>query len=1692
MRVARALQLLVPHPDQESEFRATARLIFDQWNDIEGLAAEARAGYLSTRGMVSEEGGAIPSLLIEVAQTELLPHLAGAKARRYLGLLVVELALREPNLVSDRAFEDLARVIRLELQDLREDDAARAPIPDPTSLLALIDWVDRQPQKSERFPAYFWNSWRRVLRDAALRVVYAAADESAALDDDGGDVTEPVSFTLDPPSDAAYEEPSLIGLIPPEAESDPARRRSPGLQRAISEALLSTYTPVEALSDGSTTVLAGDEIKFVAADLLLEFDTSLGTGDLARAESALGCALILATGTSPAHIPQLRWAELTQAPTRPAGISTDARWLVRPELVPKGAVAAGSDAEQNLRSVWVPLPEGVRKRLLRLQTKPRAGALVLTALKGRPPSPSAHADHTTLRRTFFTRIARLEPLGISGAQWATGDDFGLDTAPLFYDRFPADALARLVESVTFPWFGERAAAARPVRPTHLLGSRVVVDQESLRRYFAGLRTAIPDATDLPSVIERLRSRTRNLVHGFAAATGHRPNDAVGEITPAQLDILEGIGIVQDKQVAPDWPHRPVALPASICAELRELMSDLKRVVDMAPESRVACAAKATIAGTGPILLRIDSIDQVAPYCRADYLGDVPEAIAIYPNFARHVLNQGLIGRVPEALRVSQLGWHGTREGAWAETSPWSVRSAVAELQKPIERHLAAIGWKPLQRSTKSPEDLPACSVSWVDQERERRCLFAKATTRLRKLHAERLREAAKGLLPALQTAIQAQWPRLTIDDRFTLKPVTAPLAEPIQVTLADTNRIESIVTPGDSRSQARAALRNALAVAFRRGRRDGLVLGAQPRRIHWRSSSSSRPSDFLWCAPLALRACRHLEAWIRDPATPISLSTRTALSLLLHGGYADISAITAAMHPATILGRTKAYPDVVLADARASIPQDGFPHRALAFHGMAALVLERWHRARGTEVFDLECIARELDKALPAGILPATEHTRLEEIAALARARNSLTMDGIARLVGTGVCRINSVSSDRIAAVYDGHALMRTAEQRDEEATHRPSDACVDEKSSEPRGAATVRTLLALLASVQTHRRSAKETDADARVRLRSSLAALLRNRHGVAKSVDLLARFAIALLDEGGERQQVLELVTIEGYVNLIAYSLSDLLGDHPLSRKAGDWQEAYLRIVATATPEMRHRKARALQRFHTVVSRFVPLPEIDLPSLGLLSGIPLVADAAALLSAAERSAVIDQLAQDATQLAAQGADAEEIHAARARQVYASTLSASSLRPGEGWSLTLGNVALSSVGASVSVSRHRWQRLKTMRSRRRIRLVGGEAPRAITELQGWVAEVRRRVGSVARDSLPIFGLIGDPETPIAFETFAARVGPLIRWATDNPEAVPYALRKTAIHEGLRLLQRLAPRSLWPLRDFLQRSAHGSFTTTISSYLHDPLVIFDRWFREDLGQVDSVALSAASGRSVSRISRANGHGSIHGGRAKDLRGRFAQLLDRVPYLMPTTGILHPAPPLRQKKWFLSSVDELDRVLRDLARGLDLREITTRRAWPDPAHAALERLLDHMAADLGVGFDTARIGVDVFVAPPRRLSKVLVSSKDDPSPAWRGITSEVLAQMGGSWLRHAALPGLPDGVPALASDWARWHQSVGADFSQMWTARKFGSLDCRVLPPPAGSELSAWPLFRWEVVLQWMAASMSSNATAGDGNQPQSG
>lgn len=468
--VANGLLILVPDPEAEFEFSAIAASINYHYQSIKELASKAIPNLIVNKGLLDKSNKtALAALLIQVSVSKLNRGIAGEKARRYLALLAVEIVTRNPSLLTDESIAVLGRLVRHEISSGTKHSA----IPDPRSLIGLIGWLNNLPQNSTKFTAEFWRYWRRKNEVEAWKIVNGKSYAFQDLDSENDSEYDQVYFTVPEPGLSGFT-PTIIEIPEPEIEVE--KKRTRGIQKVVIEALQSTYTPIHALTESSTTNLTDEEVLEYVDSALIEIEEYWKKNDYLSFQSLLGRLVILATGTSANKILSLQWIDINkERPQLAEGISLDCEWFIRREYVPDNAF--GFTQNQHNRTVWIPIPQLLQKWLKALKSNPKHLQTVFDYLRDSlPVVGQTTVTITTLRRTFFSRIARLEPLGITGAQWACGDSFGLDISPIYYDRYPADALAKVIEKVTFAWFREKPKKSRKTIPSNDLGSKVPNDK----------------------------------------------------------------------------------------------------------------------------------------------------------------------------------------------------------------------------------------------------------------------------------------------------------------------------------------------------------------------------------------------------------------------------------------------------------------------------------------------------------------------------------------------------------------------------------------------------------------------------------------------------------------------------------------------------------------------------------------------------------------------------------------------------------------------------------------------------------------------------------------------------------------------------------------------------------------------------------------------------------------------------------------------------------------------------------------------------------------------------------------------------------------------------------------------------------------------------------------------------------------
>lgn len=1667
-----ALSVIFPDIESEREFTHARRALSPIWDEIQLQSLGAPGAVLdlqvrpqgdaSELGPTNDKERGREELLVtleRISRTGLVPEAEGFEARSYIAKLWVEILAMYPDDGVPPGVRELGMAFRQILKELHQGKTRRGAFEPPSSLLELKGMLDREPQDSSRFPGYFWSAWRAHLSGYAYQAIVHPVPLGESLDEDP-DADVGVVIPGEPGVDPAIPAGRPFGWLPANTEEPEPLRNHPGAREGFVRSGLSTITPLHALTDASTTVLDDSAMSAEVGRLLRLAASALQNKEVELAEKLIARCMLPATATLATQVSQLKWGEAEDAVAQPGCLSLDAEWLFRPELRPDnpdvGPIERGGSV------VWLPIPAALRDLVKRMNPAPVLGECVFPALGRMALDLSDDAPSTTmLRRSILNRLAASEPLGLTAAQWAAGDSLGISLTPLHYDRFDADRFAQLVERSVFPWFGEKPGRPRKRRPgIHVLGSRVCPRLSDVIGVMSAVRSGGLVVQD--ELIGRLLRRTNNLVHGLAVLSGHRPTEGFSLLTINHFALTDPVAVIEDKVAGPDWQVRPIVLPRVWQQELLRLVAELREAVARFPGTALSKEAAAALDGTGPLFIVATTADQVRPFLLRDYMEVLPTELRSSPNFARHMLNAYLIGRVPEAVRVAQLGWHGTREGAWADGSPWSVIDIAAILEAPLSEHLKNLGWRPLPGSYQA-SGVPNVQIDWIKAERAHQQSFNRHVIRLKLAAAARHAEIATPMREVIREYLARNIPGLTLEPHGGFRRTDGVADTPIEIGDDHLATLEQALAGGVAKSVQGAVARNLLSALMRDGRKRKVVLGRVPRRVVWHFPS--RPGHFTSVQPAAMRASRQLDAWLVEAGPRLSEAAIAAVSLILHGGYAQVDTVMAVLSPTATLRRIRSHQDVVLVGVGDHEAGQG-QARSFAFHGLAALHLRRWRSCGECALPSVDELDRELHALVPANLRPEQASGTLNHLAALARARRALVMDGMARLIGLGEVLPSTVSLDRVVAAHDGLGVHH--EDVRPRATAPPRN-----DMPATRKAGGLASLYELITSAVQGGQNPRVGEAKARKVLEDELLEWCSQESTAIRMVDLLARYALALVQRGGDRRKVLELRTIRGYLYEVAVPLITHLPNRPLEASVGAWNSAILTIIASSAPSIRGARFLGLRRFHLVLNQEFQMPDVDFGEFIDIAGPRHHAVDAGFITDAEFAAAYSCLAAEAAILRVGHAAPHDIHLAEARCVALPMMRASGLRTGEVHGLSYRDMHTDEPCGRMIVRGSSYQNLKTAKARRGSCLRGAHHDLAIRMAREWEGAAKEREGSGYRRSSPVFSDLGASPGRLDRNDLFGRIGELLKWATGLPAAKPYWLRKSAARERLIELMGSAPTSLWPLRALLGEMGHGSVRVTLGHYIHDPLPPFLGWFDTCHGELDASRIAFAVGLSKSRVSRDLDQKRSVPARGRS-RARIAQLLAPVRFCSDGAGVVHLPDPPRVASVFHPLPAEIDVVMRRVAGGDTLASATALHRWPAATTAALDAAIQALQDPYQVGFTEG--SASLRITPPRSLSRAnqVLGVLDDLA------AMPVLAEMGERWIAFAAT-GFPQGFVGTASDWGHWIKGIPLLAEGRWEECRRGAYQVRA--PSRGVEgTGTWRAWLWVAMVAWLWRALRPGAT----------
>ena len=1505
-----------------------------------------------------------------------------------------------------------------------------------SSIPELVRVVDRE-STSGALPTHFLQQWNGWLRDTLIRWM----------------LTEPgrLRHALEPPDlTPSLEAPvAPLSLMEGQPESavaltcftTPVRCDQAPVSATV-QAARGAAVSLERASQGDLLSPPDLRIPRVLDERLCRRTVSqaqsLISVDPTQAERFVALALALGSGVREIDLQDITWGREDAA--CPHAVDPALPVLYRRLRRPVNAVRPSEHLadwlEPSLEVLAWPLPDSVHRLLLQLaEGGPRPGNAVLPLLAGSITAPyrlhdvlgevmpEAKTGALAPRLGLASEIAAV--LGSEMAQIALADTFAMPAVPAYYSALPESELVTFLAQIQSRRFGEQVEP-RIKRAGHV-GSRLVLTDPAARCWPARLRHALRTAAREPvDPLAVWRAHRDHLAAVLCCATGHRPEDALGRIQLDDVIPEYGLILLQDKQVDALRATRIAATGRLWLADLRRYLDHLVTMsTDLAktPAGRLA----ASILRAEAPLLSAPTTEGIASPVTASALRDsMPPELQSVDNFYRHRLNQCLQRRrVDPELRHAQLGWVVSPAHMHADLSPRAPTELARQLGPVIDDLLVADGWYPAsaRRTRWHWDGVPMPKLmDWEAVFASHKRQHEAELKRIRLQLHERWTQYEASVMDRLGTAIGELFPWLRLDpEKRRLVPAGEFPGVKVEMTPDHYALICDRVRQGDAdpSSALEAVIARILLYRLvRRAREKGLVQGPIPSRPYL--SVTADPSPFvpgLGTAVRQVEAVRQALVARAKQCRARDLGALTVWSILAFSMYRRMPWALAATGAARDGLRARTRGHVIRIPA--TVEGIAMP---MVFSGVpATLLARRKHHAptaRPPSLEGLDDWARVHLSGVVGWGEAATDTIRIERTLQAAAA---IELSGIERLLLRADTRTAAESSLRCTARDDDwpvHTADTTTPIRNaDEVRRQPSLTEVDPIASRQVMSRDVYDRFVSLLNPRTFgrlrgsrppTRSGRASDGKWgwRGALRKALEKL-RETVGSDNNLTILIGYSLDHLRHGSEDGHRLAHNSLQREITQIGWPLLAMLGDRPLSGLTGEeLRQLYREVLFAKTEEARTYAFEELHRFHRYLIRGYACPSVDMAELATLAGTRKLTVEPGLLTTAEREATYDALVLDhEMEQARTDTSPDFLRLAQLRRILFLILEASGIRPGSAYGLTLSDLHLSGAGGDfvhVRVTGD-YGEAKTSTSIGFVPLEGVLWRTHRAWLSSWLDAQRTIAPDGHRAELPLFAAKPGQRVRFHEDHLTRRINQLLKWASGNPKAHVYWLRKVRVSERYQTLQQTRDVSARDVHGMMTLCGHALIQIPITSYINDPASLH---FADLYACVETprAALLAMSGLAPAPLdmawSRSDGGGAT----------RISILLDRVGEtpVPPGNEYRTEPPPLRRFKPFLPM--HIDAYARAVHHCRNRSEAVLLAGLTDPQADRLDEVAHALLLQRGCTpwIQSNQVRTRSTMEVPRRLAgtgKLFGLLAREPSAGLKALVT--------SWVKQAHISHLYD-------------------------------------------------------------------------------
>lgn len=1563
----------------------------------------------------------------------------------------------------------------------------------PSQLLAKMHRLGGEhPEIGRTGHRNFDALWRDSLHAFCAALVSQAPD---GLHDDaelGGGLDQPSVLTEDP-LDGAGEDPDE-GIHQPSLSVEPGKEiRNKPMRHALDWSVHMSRRSSPDLLRPVENVLPPEIREHRRRRAVRDAELALAKDDVLEAQYAILAILSLETGLSAKEALQTAFG--TNVVSKSPVIDLDAHALRRPELLPPNSflpkegddrwIPTGGDAIFPLSSGCVDLIR--RLRAARSRRSPILSSSLLLSNDPRPDGMPVPIDGGKMRAAIKAEhrlvlaIAIADAMGLDAAQRAFGDTFGLSAAPVFYGTYPALDLAQvLVHANSFVGHEAQGAPWAPVA-SHMLGSRARPRDPPYARVWEKLQGRPGRRKGRPSerqLVEQWRLwRDRLLIH-FLLATGHRPDNSIGDMILHDFIPRHALAVVGDKQADPLHETRLVCTGWRFVGELDGFVAELTRISRNSSNTEARKLASSILAGTAPIFAIPADEGHSLPRVRT-LLAGLDPLWGDRPNVHRHGLCQYLQQRrVDPEYRYFQMGWLCHDHHATSDTAPYVPASLGEQLSGVVDEWLDHCGWLG-GRQPKHPTNLvpPVPLTDWAPKLEAH---VKSSQVALLALKAQ-LRESARSLEADVWERISSETPKVL--SHFEPSPSGQKPAFRRVAALGDGHaaminhvQVEALLAPFAKASCSPAERYVAAKVLHKALLATAKTTGVQIYLPSVPVLSRSRVSSpFPRALGLAVAQMDYLQAKLiahvtglenpLDKRSTTELAAIAASSILLHTACSSVESAL------VILKAVKNACHAHVEPWQLRIP---FGSGHVVLRGDPAILatqllqqpgweeaLQRLSRNEGSSV---GAFLAKVAPALNPEACPAADFVRL--LAGTANVAKLIRLNGSERLVQGGTAVPALVSALRAASVADGVTVGTNLapEGQVEAPAHEPPPAGENPRHRPMRNIRHV-----MRAFDPDFEGKILGERAEPAARRRPQLKRLLEDALSTIGAAPTASRnlleYAWHLLTEGGPRSSGGQAIsTISKTYRRLEPLLRGVHQDDNLETLRPDEMTALCRLSCEASRRKSSKEVLdELKRFLAYTRLRYHVPEPDWAVLYREYGQPVQGGDPALVADAEAALVMHRLHDNVMSLSGTDSDPAERRFREVCLAAALIAEAGGIRPGSTYGLTLADALLGPETDYVHLrSSGRFASIKTSTSAGYIPLEGELWKRYRPWFADWLSRICVTIPPEEHDTVPLFQIPGEA-IGVRYEmakVFSV-IGEHVRWATAQAKGRSYWFRKRrARARHVRVIANPGSKAR-DMAKVMRSTGHALMMTPLVSYLSEPgaFVSGDLMAHAVASSPGAAVMSGLAGRTSPRAPRGHTPGSP---------AHVASLLGLGAPVHPVTPISQA--PLVSRYQGDLAWSSVERILRDMVGGKDPEWLAARHGIEAGQVSSIAAARRALAARMKIEFGMAASEL----APPRRIAAMQGwYEKLDATDMrlrlvaleWVDVASSRLIHLGCELNDERAIDALKE---------------IGTELgiSCLETKGEHGTILVRFQEgtgePEGRAAYGVWPTIRWLLAMIWMS------------------